>query len=136
MAVKLLHARFSGDAKARARFVIATAPEQIGGGRVGPAADIFAWGRIIVYAANGTTPFGQDSIPAVMHRILHEQPDLGGISGPLRDIAGVRTIWDVLTPHLTEPRHHRPSTSPSFRASSSRSPRPSSPRPWSPAGLR
>jgi hypothetical protein len=63
------------------------APEQIGGARVGPAADIFAWGCTLAYAANGVTPFGQDSIPAVMHRILHEQPDLGGLTGPLRDIA-------------------------------------------------
>ncbi|MGH3379097.1 MAG: serine/threonine-protein kinase [Actinoallomurus sp.] len=71
------------------------APEQIGGGRVGPAADIFAWGCTIVYAANGTTPFGQDSIPAVMHRILHEQPDLDGISGPLRDIAAACLTKDA-----------------------------------------
>jgi serine/threonine protein kinase len=64
------------------------APEQISGGRIGPATDIFAWGCTIAYASNGVTPFGQDSIPAVMHRILHEQPDLGELTGPLRDIAG------------------------------------------------
>jgi serine/threonine protein kinase len=62
------------------------APEQISGAKVGPAADIFAWGCTIAYASCGVTPFGQDSIPAVMHRILHEQPDLGRLTPPLRDI--------------------------------------------------
>ncbi len=62
------------------------APEQIGRGAVGPAADVFAWACTIAYASNGVTPFGQDSIPAVMHRILHEEPDLGQMTGMLRDL--------------------------------------------------
>lgn len=62
------------------------APEQIMGERVGPAADIFAWGCTIACASNGVTPFRQDSIPAVMHRILHEEPDLGRLTGTLHDI--------------------------------------------------
>ncbi|WP_433249479.1 serine/threonine-protein kinase [Actinomadura nitritigenes] len=75
------------------------APEQISGEPVGPAADIFAWGCTIAYAANGRTPFGQDSIPAVMHRILHEPPDLGALDGPLYDIVGTC---------LAKQPHHRP----------------------------
>ncbi|MEU6428835.1 serine/threonine-protein kinase, partial [Microbispora sp. NPDC046973] len=66
------------------------APEQIAGQAVGPAADVFAWACTIAYTANGATPFGQDSIPAVMHRILHADPDLGpldgALAGPLREI--------------------------------------------------
>jgi serine/threonine protein kinase len=62
------------------------APEQIHGGTIGPAADIFAWGCTIAYASSGATLFGQDSIPSVMHRILHEDPDLRQLTGPLRDI--------------------------------------------------
>jgi serine/threonine protein kinase len=62
------------------------APEQISGGAVGPAADVFAWACTIAYASNGATPFGQDSIPAVMHRILHAEPDLGQMAGTLRGI--------------------------------------------------
>ncbi|MEV4298127.1 bifunctional serine/threonine protein kinase/MFS transporter [Microbispora rosea] len=66
------------------------APEQIAGHAVGPAADVFAWACTIAYAANGATPFGQDSIPAVMNRILHADPDLGpldgGLASPLREI--------------------------------------------------
>ncbi|TQS10053.1 serine/threonine protein kinase [Microbispora bryophytorum] len=62
------------------------APEQVEGGEVGPAADVFAWACTIAYAANGVTPFGQDSIPAVMHRILTGEPDLGRLVGALHGI--------------------------------------------------
>ncbi|WP_149262292.1 ABC transporter substrate-binding protein [Actinomadura sp. K4S16] len=62
------------------------APEQISGARVGPAADVFAWGATMVYAASGRPAFGQDSIPAVMHRILNMAPDLGELPDPLRGI--------------------------------------------------
>ncbi|MGH3243887.1 MAG: serine/threonine-protein kinase, partial [Spirillospora sp.] len=62
------------------------APEQISGARVGPAADVFSWGATMVYAASGRPAFGQDSIPAVMHRILNLPPDLGELHEPLRQI--------------------------------------------------
>jgi len=65
------------------------APEQIAGHRVGPPADVFAWGATMVCAATGRPPFGRDSIPAVMHRILHQPPDLGTLSGPLRDVVAM-----------------------------------------------
>jgi hypothetical protein len=61
-------------------------PEQINGGRAGPAADVFAWGSIMTFAATGDPPFGADSIPAVMHRILHEEPRLGALDGELREL--------------------------------------------------
>ncbi|MGK5555562.1 serine/threonine-protein kinase, partial [Actinomadura kijaniata] len=63
------------------------APEQMGGGApVGPAADVFAWGATLCFAANGAPPFGQDTIPAVIGRILNAEPDLGALDGPLRDL--------------------------------------------------
>ncbi|KAB2346588.1 ABC transporter substrate-binding protein [Actinomadura rudentiformis] len=62
------------------------APEQISGARVGPEADVFAWGTTMGYAATGRAAFGQDSIPAVMHRILNLPPDLGALTDPLRDL--------------------------------------------------
>ncbi|MEV3920644.1 ABC transporter substrate-binding protein [Actinomadura coerulea] len=62
------------------------APEQISGTRVGPAADVFSWGATMAYAASGRPAFGQDSIPAVMHRILNMPPDLGDLPEPLRGI--------------------------------------------------
>jgi ABC-type transport system substrate-binding protein len=62
------------------------APEQIAGASVGPEADVFAWGASMVFAASGRPPFGQDSIPAVMHRILNLPADLGALPEPLREI--------------------------------------------------
>jgi len=61
------------------------APEQISGDEVGPPADVFAWACTMVFAASGGPPFGNDTIPAVMHRILHIEPDLGGLEGRLRE---------------------------------------------------
>ncbi|MEV0407409.1 protein kinase [Actinoallomurus sp. NPDC050550] len=37
------------------------APEVIGGGRVGPASDVFSWAGTLVFAATGRTPFHSDS---------------------------------------------------------------------------
>ncbi|MEU9016283.1 protein kinase [Actinomadura sp. NPDC048394] len=62
------------------------APEQISGDDVGTPADVFCWAATLVFAATGEPPFGQDTIPAVINRILHEEPDLGDMSGPLRDL--------------------------------------------------
>ncbi|WP_158088676.1 serine/threonine protein kinase [Thermoactinospora rubra] len=62
------------------------APEQLTGAPITEAADVFAWGVTIVYAATGKPAFGADTIPAVMHRILHQDPDLDGLDGPLRDL--------------------------------------------------
>ncbi|MDN3355015.1 ABC transporter substrate-binding protein [Actinomadura sp. DC4] len=61
-------------------------PEQISGNTAGPPTDVFAWACTIVYAATGSPPFGQDSIPAVMNRILSQEPSLGMLMGPLREI--------------------------------------------------
>ncbi|MER5643317.1 protein kinase [Streptosporangium sp. NPDC002524] len=61
-------------------------PEQLGPGEVTPAADVFAWGVTMVFAATGTPAFGQDSIAVVINRILNAQPELGTLEGPLRDL--------------------------------------------------
>ena len=50
-----------------------------------PAADVFAWGAVVAYAATGRTPFGSDSAPATAMRILTQQPDLAGLPASLRD---------------------------------------------------
>ena len=52
----------------------------------GPAADIFAWGVLVAYAATGRTPFAADSPMATAARILTQEPDLSGLSGPLGDL--------------------------------------------------
>jgi ABC-type branched-subunit amino acid transport system substrate-binding protein len=62
------------------------APEQLAGGIVSPAADMFAWASTMMFAATGDSPFGSDSIPAVMHRIMHLDPDLSVLPEPLREL--------------------------------------------------
>ncbi|WP_433509666.1 protein kinase domain-containing protein [Nonomuraea sp. CA-143628] len=62
------------------------APEQLAGAPAGPAADVFAWGSVIVYAAGGEPPFGQDSLPAVISRILNNEPQLGDLPRSLQAI--------------------------------------------------
>ncbi|MGW4404739.1 serine/threonine-protein kinase [Nonomuraea sp. NPDC004702] len=59
------------------------APEQIGGGQVTAAADVFAWAVTMVFAASGRPAFGADSTPAVINRILNEQPAVSGLDGVL-----------------------------------------------------
>jgi len=61
-------------------------PEQLGGARPTSAVDIFAWALTIIYAATGRLAFGADSVPAVMHRIMYEQPDVSGLPPSLRAV--------------------------------------------------
>ncbi|MFC5744236.1 serine/threonine-protein kinase [Actinomadura rugatobispora] len=60
------------------------APEQLQGDEIGTAADVFCWAATLAFAATGEPPFGQDTIPAVINRILHREPELGDLDGPLR----------------------------------------------------
>jgi eukaryotic-like serine/threonine-protein kinase len=50
------------------------------------AADIFAWGAVVTYAATGRTPFGGDSSTATAMRILTQSPDTTGVPEPLRGL--------------------------------------------------
>ncbi|MEU1378998.1 serine/threonine-protein kinase [Streptomyces albidoflavus] len=43
------------------------------------AVDVFALGSVIAYAAGGNPPFGEESGPAVLYRIVHEEPDLEAV---------------------------------------------------------
>jgi serine/threonine protein kinase len=63
------------------------APEQLSGARPTSAVDIFAWAVTLIYAATGRLAFGADSVSAVMHRILYEEPDVNGLPPSLRAIA-------------------------------------------------
>ncbi|MGP3955212.1 protein kinase domain-containing protein [Nonomuraea sp. 3N208] len=60
------------------------APELIHGEPAQPASDVFSWAVTVAFAATGRAPFGQDTLPAVMYRILNAQPDLDGVPEPLR----------------------------------------------------
>ncbi|MFG6197902.1 serine/threonine protein kinase [Nonomuraea sp. JJY05] len=62
------------------------APEQLAGKAAGAAADVFAWASVMVSAATGVPPFGDDSLPAVINRILKDEPRMGELRGPVREI--------------------------------------------------
>jgi serine/threonine protein kinase len=47
------------------------APEQINGQTAGTAADMFAWAATMSYAATGHSPFGSDTLPAIILGVLN-----------------------------------------------------------------
>jgi len=56
------------------------APEQFRRPReVGPAADVFALGSVLVHAATGRGPFDSDSPYVVAYQVVHDEPDLTGV---------------------------------------------------------
>ncbi|GAB1821582.1 serine/threonine-protein kinase [Herbidospora sp. RD11066] len=72
------------------------APEQLGESPPGPAADVFTWAASMVFAASGTPPFGADSVPAVLNRLLRGEPSLGGLTGDLREVVAACLVKDPL----------------------------------------
>ncbi|MDF5755348.1 serine/threonine-protein kinase [Spongiactinospora sp. TRM90649] len=73
------------------------APEVFTGQRAGTAADVFAWGAIMVYAATGKDPFTADNLGGVMHRVLSHQPDLGVLPERLRALVESALAKDPAT---------------------------------------
>ncbi|MGW6570367.1 protein kinase domain-containing protein [Streptomyces sp. NPDC054975] len=60
------------------------APEQFQRPReVGPAADVFALGSVLVHAATGHGPFDSDSPYIVAYQVVHDEPDLTGVPDAL-----------------------------------------------------
>ncbi|MFE6852233.1 bifunctional serine/threonine-protein kinase/ABC transporter substrate-binding protein [Streptomyces sp. NPDC057674] len=53
---------------------------------IGPAADVFALGCLLVYAATGRPPFGTGAVDALMYRTVHDEPDLAGVPDGLLDL--------------------------------------------------
>jgi phosphate ABC transporter phosphate-binding protein len=64
------------------------APEQLSGDPVGPAADVFALGGVLVFAATGEGPFGAGTPHAVNFRAVYEAPRMDGLPASLREMVG------------------------------------------------
>ncbi|RPK60644.1 Serine/threonine-protein kinase AfsK [Streptomyces sp. ADI96-02] len=62
------------------------APEQIRGHDVSGAADVFSLGAVLMYAATGAGPFSGDSSAVLLYKVVHEEPELGGLEGELREV--------------------------------------------------
>jgi len=62
-------------------------PEQVEGGAVGPASDVFSLGAVLVFAATGEGPFGPGAPTALMYRVVHGTPRLDRLPGPVRPLA-------------------------------------------------
>jgi hypothetical protein len=62
-------------------------PEQVEGGAVGPASDVFSLGAVLVFAATGQGPFGPGAPTALMYRVVHGTPRLDRLPGPVRPLA-------------------------------------------------
>ena len=61
------------------------APEQLTGGTVTPAVDMFALGVVLSQAA-GAAPFGDGPSAARHYRVVHESADLSGVPDELRSL--------------------------------------------------
>ncbi|WP_432587223.1 serine/threonine-protein kinase [Streptomyces sp. HD1123-B1] len=60
------------------------APEQFQRPRtVGPAADVFALGSVLVHAATGRGPFESESPYLVAYQVVHDEADLAGVPAEL-----------------------------------------------------
>ncbi|MEW1780201.1 PQQ-binding-like beta-propeller repeat protein [Streptomyces sp. NPDC086777] len=60
-------------------------PEQFTDARtVGPASDVFSLGALLVYCVTGRGPFDADSPYLTGYRVVHNEPVLDGVTGPLR----------------------------------------------------
>ncbi|MFC6878340.1 MULTISPECIES: serine/threonine-protein kinase [Actinomadura] len=55
------------------------APEQVAGATLTEAVDVWAWATTMVFAATGRPPFGDDTVVAVINRVMHEPPTLQGV---------------------------------------------------------
>ncbi|MGP3953015.1 protein kinase domain-containing protein [Streptomyces sp. 7N604] len=63
------------------------APEQILGKGVTHASDVFSLGAVLAFAATGESPFPGDSSAALLYKVVHEEPELGGaLTGELREL--------------------------------------------------
>ncbi|MDI3342196.1 serine/threonine-protein kinase [Streptomyces sp. AJ-1] len=80
------------------------------------AVDVFALGSVIAYAAGGNPPFGEESGPAVLYRIVHEEPDLEAV----RELDP--TLADLVTACLAKDPEARPTAAELLRRATEHGP--------------
>ncbi|MFF0115669.1 serine/threonine-protein kinase [Streptomyces prasinus] len=57
-------------------------PEQVDGGAITAAGDVFSLGTVLAFAATGVGPFGVGSAPVMLYRVVYEAPDLEAVPDP------------------------------------------------------
>ncbi|MFJ8861142.1 serine/threonine-protein kinase [Streptomyces sp. NPDC102451] len=75
------------------------APEQVLGRRVGPSADVFSLGAVLVYAATGRQAYEGAHVAAVQYEVVHGSPALHTVPEALRPL---------IAPCLAKEPAHRP----------------------------
>jgi predicted Ser/Thr protein kinase len=70
------------------------APEAFDGGRAGPAADVWAWGAIMLFAATGRDPFRADNLAAIAARVRRIEPDTTILAARLRSLVSAALAKD------------------------------------------
>ncbi|WP_328926881.1 serine/threonine-protein kinase [Streptomyces sp. NBC_00190] len=64
------------------------APEQVLGQRVGPPADVFSLGAVLVYAAGGQHAYEGSHVAAVQYEVVHGEARLDRVPPPLQPLVG------------------------------------------------
>jgi WD40 repeat protein len=89
----------------RTGFTVGTAgfmsPEQLTGGQIGPASDVFSLGAVLAFAANGVGPFGHGNSRALDYRVVHGEPDLDALPD--------KALQQLITSCLAKDPGQRPS---------------------------
>ncbi|GGQ51816.1 hypothetical protein GCM10010145_21460 [Streptomyces ruber] len=62
------------------------APETLQGRHADAAADVFAWGAVVLYAATGTEPFRGENLGEAVVRAMEYDPDLSALPEPLQPL--------------------------------------------------
>ncbi|WP_405639848.1 protein kinase domain-containing protein [Streptomyces uncialis] len=74
-------------------------PEQVTDGEAGTESDVFSLASLLVHAVTGRAPFGGGTTFAVLHRLIHEEPDLTDVPP---------TLAGLLVPCLLKDPAQRP----------------------------
>jgi hypothetical protein len=72
------------------------APELLTRNETGPAADVFALGATLAFAATGRPPYGQGASADIAYRSIHENVDIDGVAPDLAELISACVAHDPL----------------------------------------